>query len=178
MAELSAQPTDAPWLCRQEQLQRDEPNSRKNRGQKMDPHPFYHIASSHHPSVRGRITWALFCWPACIIWRSALTRRRPPHIWSLAFGRVPGSGAGKFKDPTVCSEGSDESSGLVRLAMKPQWKRSMTNGPDFLREEPSAVKGTARGRQGGMTSQCRDLWRGRCSKLERGTENTFHQNHL
>lgn len=80
------------------------------------PAPFSHTASSHHPSLhRGH--------PGPVLtarsYPSPTTTHLMACIWTEA-GGVHGTDAGNVGDPKVCARGTDEGSGLVRLAMKPQ----------------------------------------------------------
>lgn len=115
------------------------------------PSPFSHIASLHHPSA-----------PGCSVTRTGelfslgyLWKVRLPVAHHHAFNRLhldrsricSGAGAAIWIDPTVCAEVSDESTGIVRSAMEPQWKGSGTDSAETLRKEPSVFKVTGRSKE-------------------------------
>lgn len=123
----------------------------KKRGERATarwaPSSFSYIASSHHPSVRGRITeshrgremcWCSARWSS---YPSPTTTHLIACIWTRA-GGCEGAADGGLIDPTVCAEVSDESSGPVRSAMEPQWKGTMTSSAERVRKVPIVFKGT------------------------------------
>lgn len=95
-----------------------------------EPQPLFYIASSHHPSIRGRFTeshrrkWKRAAAPAldACSYPSPTTTHLIACIAAEA-GGFQGTGAGASIDPTGCAEVSDESSGPVRSAMEPQCER-------------------------------------------------------
>lgn len=107
----------------------------------LSPSPFFiHRIPPSPISPRGH--------PGAGLWVGSYPSPTTTHLMACIAGGVHGTDAGNVEDPTVCAPGSDESSGLVRLAMKPQWKRSTTNSADVLRKHPSALKGTVTKKDG------------------------------